>query len=265
MVSETAKLFQPLRIGNITLSHRVALAPLTRNRVTDGHVPKNFVVDYYAQRSSVPGTLLITEATYVAARAGGVDNVPGIWSQEQIRAWKEIVDAVHARGSYIFMQIWALGRAADPTIIASPDSVSNPGGPYPYVSASDVQLSDRPVPPRSLTDEEVREYIELFGQAAKNAVFGAGFDGVEIHGSCGFLIDQFIQDVTNKRTDEWGGSIENRTRFPLEVIKSVVNAVGQERTAIKLSPFSTYQGKTSSICCLQFLLANSSASRHAYG
>ena len=111
---------------------------------------------------------------------------------------------------------------------------------------------------------EIKEYIEFYTVAAKNAI-RAGFDGVEIHGANSYLIDQFIQDVTNKRTDEWGGSIENRSRFPLEVIKSVVNAVGQERTAIKLSPFSTYQGKTSGICCQQFLLANNFASRHAYG
>ena len=243
MASETAKLFQPARVGNITLGHRVTLAPLTRFRATDGHVPKDIVADYYAQRGSVPGTLLITEATYVAARAGGADNVPGVWSKEQIQAWKKVADAVHARGSYIFMQIWALGRAANPNTITSPDSESNPGGPYPYVSASDVQLSNKPVPPRALTDAEVREYVELFGQAAKNAVFGAGFDGVEIHGAHGYLVDQFLQSVSNKRTDEWGGSVENRSRFPLEVIKSVVDAVGQERTAIRLSPFSTFQGK----------------------
>ena len=264
MVSDTGKLFHPVRVGNITLGHRVVLAPLTRYRATDGHVPKDFMVDYYAQRSSVPGTLLITEATFVAAQAGGLDNVPGIWSQEQIQAWKKVVDAVHARGSYIFMQLWALGRAADPSIITAPDSESNPGGPYPYVSASDVQQSDKPIPPRALTDAEIREYIELFGQAAKNAVFGAGFDGVEIHGAGGFLVDQFLQDVSNKRTDEWGGSIEKRSRFPLEVIKSVVDAVGQERTSIRLSPFSTFQGNIS-VCRSERLLSNVFHIRHAYG
>lgn len=243
MTSNTPKLFQPIRVGNVTLAHRVVLAPLTRLRATDAHDPTDIMVDYYAQRASVPGTLLISEATFIAARAGGSNNVPGIWSSEQIEKWKEVADAVHARGSYIFMQIWALGRAANPDIIASPDSVSNPGGPYPYISASDIQLTNKPVPPRALTDAEVKEYIELFGQAAKNAVFGAGFDGVEIHGAHGYLVDQFLQDVSNKRTDEWGGSVEKRSRFPLEVIKSIVNAVGEERTAIRLSPFSYFQGK----------------------
>ncbi|KAL5483554.1 hypothetical protein ACEPAI_8786 [Sanghuangporus weigelae] len=244
MPNEDAKLFQPIRVGNLNLAHRVVLAPLTRYRASEAHVPTDFMLDYYSQRASTPGTLLITEATFIAAKAGGYDNIPGIWSDAQVEAWKKIVDAVHARGSYIYLQMWQLGRAADPEVLARPDSPSNPGGPYPFVSASDIKTpekQDGPTP-RPLTHEEILEYIELFGQAAHNAVHRARFDGVEIHAAHGYLIDQFTQDVSNKRTDVWGGSIENRTRFAREVVKKVVSVVGEERTSIRLSPFNTWQG-----------------------
>ncbi|KAL5505018.1 hypothetical protein ACEPAH_7681 [Sanghuangporus vaninii] len=234
-----AKLFQPIKVGNLQLSHRVVLAPLTRFRADDAHVPTDIMTEYYAQRASVPGTLLITEATPVAAKAAGQPNTPGIWNDAQIEGWKKVVDTVHAQGSFIYMQIWATGRAAYPDNLALPDCPENPGGPYPYVSSSAVPLPDRKdaTVPRALTHEEILEHIGLFGQAAHNAVHRAGFDGVEIHGAHGYLVDQFTQDTCNKRTDQWGGSVENRCRFPLEVIRSVVSAVGEERTAIRLSPF----------------------------
>ncbi|KAH8110896.1 NADH:flavin oxidoreductase/NADH oxidase [Phellopilus nigrolimitatus] len=252
MAHSDAKLFQPVRVGNLTLKHRIVLAPLTRYRADDAHVPTDVMVDYYAQRASTPGSLLITEATFIAAKAGGDEFIPGIWSDDQVAGWKKacpastaplfVVDAVHARGSYIYLQMWQLGRAAVPRVLALPDSRVNPGGPYPYVSASDVPLPDTEARPRPLTHEEILEYIELFGAAAHNAVHRAGFDGVEIHGAHGYLVDQFLQDVSNKRTDQWGGSIENRTRFALEVIKKVSSVVGEERLAIRLSPFNTWQG-----------------------
>lgn len=144
------------------------------------------------------------------------------------------------------MQIWSLGRAAQPDIISGPDSISNAGGPYPYVSASNKPLTDRPSTdplPRPLTHEEILEYIDLFRQAAVNAVHGAGFDGVEIHAAHGYLVDQFTQDVSNDRTDEWGGSIEKRARFALEIAKAIVGEIGQERTGIRLSPWNTWQSK----------------------
>lgn len=152
---------------------------------------------------------------------------------------------MHARGSFIFLQIWGLGRIAHPKVLAGPDSISNPGGPYPYVGASNKPLSDRPETdpaPRPLSHEEILEYIQFFRQAAVNAVHGAGFDGVEIHVVNGFLIDQFIQDVSNNRTDAWGGSIEKRARFALEITKSIVGEIGEERTGIRLSPWNTWQG-----------------------
>ncbi|KAH8110944.1 NADH:flavin oxidoreductase/NADH oxidase [Phellopilus nigrolimitatus] len=235
MPHSAATLFQPVRVGALALQHRVVYAPTTRFRADDAHVPADAMAAYYAQRASVPGTLLIAEATLVAAKAGGVDNAPGIWSAAQV------VDAVHAQGSYIYLQIVAVGRGAQPHILARPDSPSNPGGPHPYVSASDVPLAGSTARPRPLAHDEILEYIDLFGAAAHNAVHGAGFDGVEIHGAHGYLVDQFTQDVSNTRTDQWGGGIENRTCFALEVIRKVTSAVGEERTAIRLSPFSTFQ------------------------
>ncbi|KAL5505001.1 hypothetical protein ACEPAH_7664 [Sanghuangporus vaninii] len=239
----TKKLFQPIRVGNLQLSHRIVLAPLTRTRADDAHVPTPVMVEYYAQRASVSGTLLISEGTFIAAKAGGLNNAPGIWSDAQVEGWKKVSDAVHAQGSYIYMQLYANGRAPDPHVLFSPDSPSNPGGPYPYVAPSPIPLStlDQSIVPRELTHEEILEYIELFGQAAYNAVYRAGFDGVEVHCAHGYLIEQFIDDRANRRTDQWGGSIDNRIRFPLEVIKKVVSVVGEERTGFRLSPFSTFQ------------------------
>ncbi|KAJ6529038.1 hypothetical protein DFH09DRAFT_1045369 [Mycena vulgaris] len=236
MSPTTSKLFQPLQVGNLALQHRVVLAPLTRYKATEEHVLfLPLVSEYYGQRASRAGTLLITEATFIAAKAGGYSHVPGIWNAEQITAWKEVTAAVHAKGSFIFMQLWALGRAANYAYLQSEDPS------FPYVSASDVPLTGRSGPLRPLTIPEIKEYIGWYVQAAKNAI-EAGCDGVEIHGANGYLVDQFMQDVSNKRTDEYGGSIENRARFALEIIAAVVSVVGAEKTAIRFSPWSPFQG-----------------------
>ncbi|KAI0342407.1 FMN-linked oxidoreductase [Trametopsis cervina] len=235
MAATEPKLFTPIQVGDVTLQHRVVLAPLTRFRASKAHVHKPIAVEYYKQRASVPGTMLITEASYIAAKAGGYANVPGIYNDEQIAAWKEIVDAVHAKGSFIYLQLWALGRAAMPEQLELE-------GSFPYVSASDVLLEGRDVAPRALTTDEIKEYVQFYATAASNAVHRAGFDGVEIHGANGYLVDQFLQDVTNKRTDAYGGSIENRTRFALEVIDAVAAKVGAEKTGIRLSPWGSYNG-----------------------
>lgn len=150
----------------------------------------------------------------------------------------QITSAVHAKGSFIFVQLWALGRAASPDILTEE-------GNYPYISASDIPLSSAKsttAPPRPLTVEEIDKYVKLYATAAKNAV-EAGFDGVEIHGANGYLIDQFLQDVSNKRTDDYGGSVENRSRFGLRVVDAIAKAIGAERTAIRLSPWGRYQGE----------------------
>ncbi|KAJ9619148.1 Chanoclavine-I aldehyde reductase fgaOx3 [Taxawa tesnikishii (nom. ined.)] len=225
-MASNSKLFQPLQVGRSQLSNRLIMAPLTRFRASDDHVQLPFVKDYYAQRSCVPGTLLITEATFISPRASGYPNVPGIFNDAQIKAWKEIVDSVHSKGGFIYLQLWALGRAA------RPDTLKEEFG-LDVVSSSDRAMSDNSPTPHLIQD---------YASAAKNAVEGAGFDGVEIHGANGYLIDQFTQDVCNIRTDRWGGSIENRSRFALEVTKAVVDAVGADRTGIRLSPWSTFQG-----------------------
>ncbi|PMD41767.1 NADPH dehydrogenase [Hyaloscypha variabilis F] len=231
----SSNLFKPLKLGNIQLQNRVVMAPLTRFRADDEHVPLPFVPEYYAQRGSVPGTLLISEATFIAPRAGGYGNAPGIWSDAQIASWKNVTSAVHAKGSFIYLQLWALGRAASPGQLKK-----ELGQDAKVVGASDIPFEGGATP-TPLTETEIKEYIGLYAQAAKNAV-AAGFDGVEIHGANGYLIDQFLQDVSNNRTDAWGGSVENRARFGIEVAKAVVAAVGPERTGIRLSPFSEFQG-----------------------
>ncbi|KAL2834559.1 hypothetical protein BJY01DRAFT_253050 [Aspergillus pseudoustus] len=223
----------PLRLGQLDLKHRVVLAPLTRYRADDDHVPLDIVREYYAQRASVPGTLLVSEGTFITARAGGMNNVPGIWNDAQIQQWKTITNAVHARGSYIFCQLWALGRAAQPEVLAKEG--------YEVISSGNVPMADTSPVPRSLSKEEVRDWIEDYATAARNAI-AAGFDGVEIHGANGYLCDQFLQDTSNNRADEWGGSVENRSRFGLEVAKAVSAAIGPERTGYRISPWSTFQG-----------------------
>jgi NADPH2 dehydrogenase len=238
----SSKLFEPLKIGTMNLQHRMVLAPLTRFRAGDDHVHQPMAEEYYAQRGSVPGTLLITEATFISPRASGYANVPGLWSPAQLAAWKKITDAVHAKGSYIFVQLWALGRTANPAIREKEGT-----GPIESSSASPLlpdghsHAADLPIP-HVLTEEEIHQYIADYASAAKSAIEVAGFDGVEIHGANGYLIDQFTQDTVNQRTDQWGGSIENRSRFGLEVAKAVVAAIGAEKTGIRLSPFSPFQG-----------------------
>lgn len=244
-------LFSPLKVGNSDLSHRIVMAPLTRLRADDKHIPMDIVKDYYAQRASTPGTLLITEATIISPRASGTDNVPGIWNSAQITAWKRVTEAVHAKSCFIYLQLWALGRRAMPDSLARTE-----GGPHPYVGASTYPIKpvdEGGVEPRALTTEEIHEYIQDYAAAAKNAT-SAGFDGVEIHGANGYLIDQFWQDVCNNRTDEYGGSIEKRARFGLEVTKAVINAVGDsKKVAIRLSPWTDFEGKKMEDPLPQFL------------
>jgi NADPH2 dehydrogenase len=253
-------LFAPTKVGASHLKHRVVFAPCTRFRCDpETHAP---IVPlkkmYYEQRASVPGTLIISEGTIVAEKACGMGNAPGIWSNEQISAWKEvstltlvassylsdrmpipyqITEAVHAKGSFIYLQLYAMGRAARPEFLHG----------HPLVSASGLRLSTAApdIPdPRPLTIPEINEYVELFAAAARNAI-AAGFDGVEVHSANGYLLDQFLQDVSNKRTDDYGGSIEKRSRFGLRVVDSVVKAIGANRTGVRFSPWSTFQGRFS--------------------
>ncbi|KAK4226564.1 hypothetical protein QBC38DRAFT_480094 [Podospora fimiseda] len=236
-----SNLFKPLTLSPSLppLSHRIALAPLTRYRADDAHVPiVPLVSKYYTQRaSSIPGTLLVTEATFISPSAGGYANVPGIYTPAQISAWKEIVSSVHSQGGIIFLQLWSLGRAAHQ------DEAEKEG--FQVHSASDIPIPESEgggAVPKPMTIDEIKIRIQEYATAAKNAVLEAGFDGVEIHGANGYLVDQFLQSNSNQRTDSYGGSVENRSRFALEVIAAVTEAVGPERTAIRLSPWTTFQG-----------------------
>ena len=233
--AQNAALFQPLTVGPLKLNHRVVLAPLTRFRAqAKTHVPLlPMVAQYYAQRASTPGTLLITEATVVSKRAGLYATVPGIWSQEQVDAWKTVTDEVHKAGSFIYVQLWALGRVGDPNVLKE--------NGLDVIGAGDIAVQEGYPKPRPLTLDEIQGFLDDYEQAAKNAK-AAGFDGVELHAANGYLPNQFLEDVSNNRTDAYGGSVENRSRFALEIIERLVKVYGAERVGIRLSPFSTFQG-----------------------
>ncbi|KAE9606472.1 hypothetical protein Lal_00013995 [Lupinus albus] len=231
-------LLTPYKMGNFNLSHRIVLAPLTRQRSYE-NVPQPHAVLYYTQRTS-KGGLLIAEATDICPTAQGYPNTPGIWNHSQIQAWKSIVDSVHAHGGIFFCQIWHTGRVSD--------SCYQPNGQAP-VSSTDKPLTPQKrsngidvaqfTPPRRLRTDEIPQIVNHFRIAARNAI-QAGFDGVEIHGAHGYLLEQFLKDKVNDRTDQYGGSLENRCRFPLEVVEAVVNEIGPERVGIRLSPFQEY-------------------------
>lgn len=236
MTAANQAIFTPIKVGNSHLKHRVVLAPLTRLRATLDNVPIDLHVEYYKQRAS-DGGLLISEATGI--NAGSVyPRVPGIYNKDQIEAWKKVTDAVHEKNGVIFLQIVHLGRAAlskfDPEHrqIVSASAIPIPGK---SLTGDDFEV------PRALEIDEIKEVVQEFRQAALNAV-EAGFDGIEIHGANGFLVDQFINSSSNQRTDIYGGkSVENRARFPLEVVGAIVDAIGAERTAIRFSPGENHQ------------------------
>lgn len=228
----------PYKMGKFQLSHRVVLAPLTRQR-SFKNVPQPHAVLYYSQRSS-DGGLLIAEATGVSDTAQGYPNTPGIWTDEQVQAWRPIVDAVHEKGGLFFCQIWHVGRVSNygfqprgQAPISSTDKQL-----VPQVRSNGIDVADFS-PPRQLTTEEIPMIVNDFRVAARNAI-KAGFDGVEIHGAHGYLIEQFLKDQVNDRTDKYGGSLENRCRFALEVVQAVVDEVGADRVGMRLSPYASY-------------------------
>lgn len=228
-----SKLFEPLQIGNMQLSHRVVMSPMTRWRASENNVQLPIAATYYAQRASIPGSFIVGEGTFISPRGGIYNNSPGIFTKDQIASWRRITDAVHAKGSFIFCQLLSLGRATDPEDAQKRGAV--------YGSSSATPLPDSNVPPKALSIEEIAEYVQDFVQAAKNAI-EAGFDGVEIHGTNGYLVDQFIQDVCNVRTDKYGGSVENRSRFAIEITRAIVDAIGSDRVSIRLGPWTPQKG-----------------------
>jgi N-ethylmaleimide reductase len=217
----TSPILQPVTIGDLHLKNRIVMAPLTRSRSSTAGVPPDFAADYYGQRASAG--LIVSEATNISQQAVGYAYTPGIWSDEQIEAWKRIVSTVHANDGCIFLQLWHTGRISHPDL--------QPGGGLP-VSASAVKPEGtaftmegmKPhVTPRALETDEIPGIVDDYRRAAVNAK-RAGFDGVEVHSANNYLLEQFVRDSTNKRTDRYGGSIENRLRFPLEVVRAVTEA-----------------------------------------
>ncbi|KAL9244198.1 hypothetical protein vseg_018000 [Gypsophila vaccaria] len=225
-------LMTPYQMGNFQLSHRVVLAPLTRQR-SYGNVPQSHSILYYSQRAS-NGGLLIAEAAAISETARGLPATPGIWTEEQVEAWKPIVDAVHAKCGIFFCQLWHAGRVSNTSF--------QPNGKAP-ISCTDKPVMPQDVTqfstPRRLTTDEIPSIVNDFRVAAKNAI-DAGFDGVEIHGAHGYLIDQFMKDQVNDRTDQYGGSLKKRCRFALEVVKAVVNEIGADKIGFRISPFANY-------------------------
>ncbi|KFK43972.1 hypothetical protein AALP_AA1G198200 [Arabis alpina] len=230
---QSIPLLSPYKMGPFNLSHRVVLAPLTRQR-SYGNIPQPHAKLYYTQRTT-PGGLLISEACVVSETSKGYPDIPGIWTREQVEAWKPIVDAVHSKGGIIFCQIWHGGRVFNQ---------DQPNGVVP-ISSSDKPLMCKNIyggqftPPRRLRTDEIPAIVNDFRVAARNAM-EAGFDGVEIHGAHGYLIDQFLKDKVNDRSDQYGGSLENRCRFALDIVEAVVDEIGSDRVGIRFSPFADY-------------------------
>lgn len=230
-------LFSPVKLGSYTLPNRMVMAPMTRLRAGAGDVPVPLNATYYAQRASAG--LIVTECTMVSPQSHGYMNCPGIYSPEQVAGWQLVTDAVHARGGRIFLQLWHCGRISHPLL---QEGGTLPVAPSAIAAEGELHTPEgkRPmVTPRALETHEIPGIVEDFRKGAENAL-AAGFDGVEFHGAFGYLIDQFLQDGSNQRTDEYGGSVENRARFLLEVVEAAASVWGADRVGIKLSPSNTF-------------------------
>ncbi|TGD81836.1 alkene reductase [Hymenobacter wooponensis] len=242
-MSQTTNLFTSVQVGALTLPNRFAMAPMTRSRATnEATVPTESVVKYYVQRATAG--LIISEGSQVSPQGVGYINTPGIYSEEQVAGWKKVTDAVHAAGGRIFIQLWHVGRVSHPffhngELPVGPSAIK-PEGAKAFTGQG---FEDVPTP-RALELSEIPGVVDQFRQAARNAKL-AGFDGAEIHGANGYLLDQFIQDGSNQRTDEYGGSLENRARFALEVVQAVVDELGADRVGIRLSPQGSHSIKDS--------------------
>ncbi|AFY58344.1 NADH:flavin oxidoreductase [Rivularia sp. PCC 7116] len=230
-------LFSPIQLGSLNLPNRIVMAPMTRLRAV-GSIPTTLMGTYYTQR--VSAGLIVTECTMVSPLSNGYINCPGIYSTEQIAGWEQVTKSVHDKGGRIFLQIWHCGRVAHPSLLdgeipVAPSAI--PGVGTLHTPTGKVNLET----PRALEIDEIPQIVEQFGQAAENAK-KAGFDGIELHGAFGYLIDQFIQDGSNQRTDKYGGSIENRARFLLEIVEAVSSVWDNGNIGIKLSPSNTFYG-----------------------
>ena len=230
-------LFSPVKLGSIALKNRMVMAPLTRNRAGEGGVPQAMNVTYYVQRASAG--LIISEATPISVMAHGYPALPGIYTDAQVAGWKKVTDAVHAEGGKIVIQLWHVGRISHPSLLpngaqpVAPSAIKPKGKAFTYQGLVDY------VEPRALALSELPGIVADYVHATKCAL-AAGFDGVEIHAANGYLLDQFLRDGTNKREDEYGGSIENRSRLLLEVTKAVVEVAGSDKVGIRISPVNPF-------------------------
>ena len=242
-MNQRSSLFNPLKLGALTLPNRIIMAPLTRCRADDGHVPSDLMAEYYSQRATAG--LIVAEATMVMEGNSAFWREPGIYSDAQVAGWRKVTDAVHAKGGLIFLQLWHGGRATHPllnngqqpvapsAIAIEGDEVHTPEGKKPYVT------------PRELRDDELPGIVEGFRKAAQNAK-AAGFDGVEVHGANGYLLDEFLRDGANKRTGAYGGPIENRARLLLEVTDAAITVWGADRVGVRISPLNSFNSMSDS-------------------
>ena len=231
--ADPASLFSPYQLGDLALTNRFVMSPMTRSRALEGNVPNPLAATYYAQRASAG--LIITEATQVSPQGVGYIRTPGIHSAAQVAGWKAVADAVHRAGGKIFSQLWHVGRVSHPDFHGGARPVAPSALPVEgeaFTTSGRVKL----VTPRALAADELPGIVAQFRRAAENAK-AAGFDGVELHGANGYLLDQFLRDGTNHRTDAYGGDIANRARFPLEVTDAVIDVWGAQRVGYKLSPY----------------------------
>ncbi|ARV59938.1 alkene reductase [Nostocales cyanobacterium HT-58-2] len=236
-MSTNINLLSPYKLGNLELPNRIVMAPLTRQRATKDNVPQPINATYYAQRASAG--LIIAEATHVSPQGLGYPYAPGIHSPEQIEGWKLVTDAVHQQGGRIFLQLWHVGRISHPdlqpdgALPVAPSAIAAKGQIFTYEGMKPH------VTPRALETSEIPEIVEHFRKGAENAL-AAGFDGIEVHGANGYLLDEFLRDGTNQRTDKYGGSVENRARLLLEVTEAVISVWGAKRVGVRLSPSGTF-------------------------
>ena len=262
------RLFSPLHVGELQLSHRVVMAPLTRMRSTQpGDIPNTMNATYYGQRST-KGGLLISEATQISLEGKGYPAAPGIHSHDQVEGWKLVTEAVHAKGGFIFLQLWHVGRISHSSLhpeIGVPVSASAiPPSDGSKAFTADFKQAPYEIP-RALETSEIPRLIAEYVQAARNAK-AAGFDGVEIHSANGYLLDQFLEDKTNHRTDVYGGSIENRARLLFEVTDAIIEVWGSGRVGVRLSPYGTFSdmGDSNPVALFSYVLEQLSARGIAY-
>lgn len=230
-------LFTPIKLGPYTLKNRAVMAPLTRNRSSETYAPQDLNVTYYKQRATAG--LIISEGSQISPQGLGYPLTPGIYNDEQVSGWKKITDAVHEEGGHIFLQLWHVGRISHPSLQideklpVAPSAIKPDGDAFTYTGLQPF------VEPHALTSEEISEIIDDYTHAAENAL-AAGFDGVEVHAANGYLIDQFLRDGSNHRNDEFGGSLENRTRFLKQVLDAVTTVWGSDRVGVRLSPLNSF-------------------------